>query len=248
MYVKLAVAGATVLAAAGLGGGLGGRALSTQALVNTAPSRTITATGNGQATATPDILNVTLGVQTNATTATRALATNNIETQAVINKVEADGVAAKDVQTSQLSLNANYSPQGQKINSYTASDVLTVTIRQLSRAGRIIDDAVSAAGNDAQLQYISYSVSDPTTVSEQAHADAVYQAHAEAAAMAAAAGVTLGAAQTVTDINVSSPAGYGIPLAATGSGTAGGPASIPVPVQPGTQSYTVQVAVTYAID
>lgn len=54
------------------------------------------------------------------------------------------GVAAKDIQTSQLSINPTYTKE--KITGYQVTNVVTVTLHDVKNAGAIIDAAKSAAG------------------------------------------------------------------------------------------------------
>ncbi len=206
-------------------------------------ARTITATGSGQAEGTPDLLTVSLGVQSSGASAQATLASNNTEAQAVIAKLEADGVAAKDIQTTQLSVNPQFGDNGRQVTGYQASDIVTVKIRQLGQAGRIIDDAAAASGQDARIDGLSYSVQDPGPLEAAARADGVAQATTEAKAMAGAAGVTLGRVVQVTD--ASSP--QVMPYAPSYSAAAGSVGAPPVPVQAGSEDVTAQVTVVFAV-
>jgi len=219
------------------------RAVEAAAPGPSAAPATITATGTGRASGAPDLLTVTIGVETNGPGAKGVLATNNAEAAALIGKLEADGVAAKDIQTSQLSLSPVYAnDQPPRLTGYQATDTVTVRFRQLDKAGAVLDDAVEAGGNDARIQWASYSVADPGPLLAAARADAVHQAVAEVKAMAAAEGVTLGAMKSVTDAS----APQVIPFAAA-AGAMAGAAAAPVPVQPGTEDVTADVSVSYAV-
>jgi uncharacterized protein YggE len=221
-------------------------ASATGAVTPTAP--TITASGQGQASGPPDMLTVTIGVQTNGPTAHGVLATNNTEAAALIAKVESDGVQAKDIQTTQLSLNpvyANPAPnEPPRLTGYAADDTVTISIHQLDRAGAILDDAVSAGGSDTQIQAASYSVQNTGPLIAAAHADAVAKAVAEAKAMAAAAGVTLGPLRAITDVTQPQVVPYNGAMSAAAASPTGAP---PVPVQAGTENVTAQVSVSYDV-
>ena len=56
---------------------------------------------------------------------------------------------------------------------YTATNSVNATIRAIDKAGATIDAATKAAGNDARVNAISFSVSDPTAVGGEARAQAV---------------------------------------------------------------------------
>jgi uncharacterized protein len=210
----------------------------------TTAASTITATGTGSASGTPDLLTVTIGVETNGPAAKGVLATNNAEATALIGKLEADGVAAKDIQTSQLSLNPVYAnDQPPRLTGYQADDTVTVRFRQLDKAGAVLDDAVAVGGNDSRIQWATYSVEDTGPLLAAARADAVRQAVAEAKAMAAAAGVTLGPIKSVTDAS----APQVVPFAGAAAASAPAAMGTSVPVQPGTEDVTADVSVTYAV-
>ncbi len=203
---------------------------------------TITATGEGMASGRPDLLTVTLGVQTNGPTAKGVLETNNSEAGALIDKLQVDGIAPDDIQTAKLTLNPVYD-QSDHLTGYQAADTVTVRAHQLDRAGSVIDDAVTAGGADSQVQSIEFSVADDGPLLAAAHADAVRQPVAEAKAMAAAAGVSLGSLESVTD--TSGPQVTPFVAAAGAMKTAAAPAA--VPIQPGTEQVTADVTVTYAV-
>ena len=215
----------------------------------TAPAapRVITATGQGQATGVPDLLTAILGVQTNGPDARTVLTTNSREAGALIDRLQADGVAAADIKTVQLSLNPVYDNPGPgvsaRVSGFAATDTVSVSIRRLDRAGVILDDAAAAGGSDTVIQSLGYSVADEGPLLAAAHADAVRQAQSAAKAMADAAGVALGPLQTVTDATPPQ-ALTTYPEAAV---AAAGPATVPVPVHAGTEQVTAEVTVAYAI-
>jgi uncharacterized protein len=243
----------TVAALTACSAGSSSRAVTTggpsaTVVATAASTRTITASGQGQASGVPDLLTATIGVQTSGPNARTVLTTNSSEAAALIAKLEADGVAAKDIQTVQLSLNpvyANPGPdQSPRLTGYSASDTLTVSVRQLDRAGAILDDAAAAGGSDTQIQSVSYSVQDTGPLLAAARADAVRQAEAAAKAMAGAAGVGLGPLRVVTDVTQPQVFPY---AAASAAASAAAPSSVPVPVQAGTEQVSADVTVTYDV-
>jgi uncharacterized protein YggE len=213
--------------------------------------QTVSATGHGQVEGTPDLLTITVGVQSSGARLQPTLATNNQEAQAVISKLEGDGVLAKDIQTSQLSVNPNYSQPtpnaAPKLVGYQVTDIVTANIHQLDRGGAIIDDAVAAGGNDSQVQSIVYSVENTGPLAAAARAAAVKQAEGEAQSMATAAGVHLGAVVAVNDL---AQPQYQCCVANGLSASIGAPSGggvSPAPLQPGQQIVTADVSVVYAI-
>ena len=167
--------------------------------------RTITATAEGQASGTPDLLTISLGVETSAPDAASALSSNNQEAGSLIAKLKSDGVAAADLQTTELRISPTYTQgtpsQPPQIDGYTVDDEVVAKLRQLGDAGQVIDDAANAAGNDIRLDSIAYSIDDDSALLTAARADAVREAAVRAHAMADAAGVSVGAVQTITDLS-----------------------------------------------
>lgn len=208
--------------------------------------RTVTASAEGRAEGAPDLLTVSLGVQTRNHTAQGALADNSTKAQALIAKLKGDGVADKDIQTAQLQVSPEYTGGGPgvapTVTGYVVNNVVTAKLRKLDRAGSLIDDAVGAAGNDARVNTIGYSIDDDGALLASARADAVRQAQVRARAMAQAAGVTLGAVRAITD--VSPPQIQPMYLGAAG-GAAGVTSNAAPPLQPGTQRLTVSVVVVF---
>ena len=197
---------------------------------------TVTVTGNGSVTVVPDTLTLQIGATTNAPTAVGALDGNDGAVTRLQSVLRSAGVAASDMQTSDLQLSANTNSRG-TVTGYQASDQLTVTMHQLSSAGAVIDAAAHAVGNDVQIQGITFSRADTAPYERAARTAAVHQAATEAAALAAAAGDQLGGVVKITD-EVAQPPEV---LGATPSRAAA------VPVQAGTATVSAQVQVVYAL-
>src|SRR5688572_32726013 len=68
----------------------------------------ITVTGEVKATATPDRTSMSFGVQTEASTAERALAANSADVRRLIDALKAAGVSAKDLKTEQLDVSPRW--------------------------------------------------------------------------------------------------------------------------------------------
>jgi len=149
------------------------------------------------------------------------------------------GVAAADLQTSQLSINPPYAQDG-RIDGYDVSNLVTATLRDLAGAGALVDAAAAAAGDAVRVQRLSFSIDDDSAARATARAAAVKQAQAQAKQMAEAAGVTLGPLRPITEIPATTP--FAVP-AATGDATA----SAPVPIEPGTQELNVNAEVAYTV-
>lgn len=229
--IVLAGGGGTPAAAAGVALGRAG----------TCPggTPTVTAQGEGTAEGPPDLLTITLGVQTSAASASGALSQNSAAANAVVAKLEADGVAAADLQTSGLSIQPVYARNNSVITSYQVTNTVTVKLRNLSNAGAVIDDAAQAAGNAIQVDGIAFSIQNDSALQSQARQAAVQQATGFARAMAAGAGARLGSLCSLTD-DTSPPS----PLTFA---AAGSPAAGSTPIESGTQQITADVTVVYRL-
>lgn len=206
---------------------------------------TIAARGVGLVKGTPDTLRVVLGVETRSTGAQDALAQNNDKANALIKTLKDKGVEAKDIQTSQLSINPNYDNQGRRITGYQVDNQVTATIHDLAAAGALIDAAAAVVGDAVRVQSIGFSIDDDSALKAEARTQAVHQAQLQAEQMAKAAGVKLGAIRLISEVPANSPTPY---YDAVGRGAVGAPAAAaPAPVEPGQQELSLTVDVVWEI-
>ncbi|MFN3645060.1 MAG: SIMPL domain-containing protein [Gemmobacter sp.] len=207
-----------------------------------APAPRITVTGEGRTETAPDMATVSLGVQTRADTAAAALAENSAQLARVLARLKAAGIAERDLQTSGLGLGPqmDYSRDGQppRVVGYEASNQLTVRVRDLSRLGAVLDQAVGDGANT--LNGLSFGLSDPAAALDAARVQAVAEARRKARMMAEAAGARLGA---VLEMNEQ---GNGLdprPMFRTGAAME----AAAVPIAGGEVGYAVSVSVTWAL-
>jgi uncharacterized protein YggE len=230
----IAVALAALVAA---GATVGGLALAGSFASNSSGA-TIDVTATGLANGTPDLLNLEMGVSTNASSATASLAKNNTEMARLQRVFLGAGVKPSDLQTSDLSISPNYGPNG-NITGYGTTDSLSVTFRQIAKAGQVIDAAANAVGNDIQLSSVSFSISNSSSLLQRARASAMHAARIQASDLASASGQSLGPVVRVTDDESSTPPSTALPSFAA--------AKAAVPIQAGSEQVSVQVEVVYAL-
>jgi uncharacterized protein YggE len=211
---------------------------------------TLTVQGTGLSTGTPDLLTVTADVHVVGSSAAAALNADNLVADAVQSALTKGGIAAKNIQTTGLSVQPNYNyPNGTAVLSGYAVDnsvVVKITKSQFSSAGTLIDDVVNAGGNAVQLQSLAFSIADQRNLEDQARTDAVHQAVSHARSMAAAAGEALGEVCSLRDTTpVNQPELVpGSPIELNAATAA---SSVPVPLQSGTQQANAQVTIVYAL-
>jgi uncharacterized protein YggE len=202
---------------------------------------TIATRGIGKVTGTPDTATVLIGVSTQASSARSALDANNGKANALIQLLRTNGVAPKDVRTSQLSINPTYNDKAATITGYQVDNTVQATLHDLSKAGALLDAAVGAVGNAVRIQQISFSIGDDSALRAQARARAVSQAKAQAAQLAQAAGVTLGSIRSLTEVtDAGTPVTYDVRSAA-------GSSAASVPLEAGQQELAIAVDLVYDI-
>ncbi len=165
----------------------------------------IVMTGTGEATGVPDQLVFSLAVHTNASDVSTALSSANAATRHVLEAVKGDGVAAKDVQTTGLSINPTYDYSGDGppvITGYAVSESLSVLVRSLPDAGSVIGHAVKAGGNAVRLHDLRLQIGDEDALLRKARADAIAQAKMKAEQYAAASGRELGEVTSIREVHI----------------------------------------------
>lgn len=207
--------------------------------------RTVTVVGSGRASASPDIARVTLGVDVVNARLSVALSEVNKKTADIMAALKKAGVEEKNIRTADFNVipQQAYGPSGPgPITGYRVINTMRVTLRDLSKAGSVLDAAVGAGANT--IQGLTFTIEDIKPVEANARRDAMADAKAKAEALAQEAGASVRRVLTISEIVTGGP--IPIPLlatAATVEGMGGG-----VSISPGTQEVNVQVQATYEIE
>lgn len=231
--LRILIAAALVLAAAALAGV--GQPAPARGQGADGPARSITASGIGSVTTVPDRAHFSFGVQAQSRTASQALEAADAQLARVVAALRSAGIAQADIQTEQISLSPRTSEDGVQIVGYTAVSSVSVRVRNLDRAGPVVDAAVGAGAN--QVYGPSLTRSDQDALYRNALRAAYADARARAQALADAAGVTLGAMTSTVEGGGSAP----MPLAA------GRAEDAKAAVEPGTQEIQASVSVTFSV-
>ncbi len=205
------------------------------------PQRTITVTGTGLVTLTPDIAYIYIGVQSQDASASVATTDNNTRAQAVIDAIQAAGVADKDIQTTNFSIypQQQYDDKGNVTGIlYMVENTVYVTVRDLTKLGDLLDTSVRAGANS--INSISLDLADKTAALSQARSAAVAEARKQADELTGATGVSLGDVQTISYYDSTPPIAIQYSRAAMGGGDS-------VPVQAGSMQITTTVTIVYGI-
>jgi hypothetical protein len=209
------------------------------------PSRSLSVSGTGEVTTTPDKVTIAIGVQTNGEDVAQAVAENNRLTAAVQEAIVASGVSAAEIQTTYFSVwnTPIYDPAGGPTGqvTYYVDNTVTATLRDPSKLGAMLQAALSAGANT--VQGITFGVSDTKPFEDQARQKAMDDAMARAQMMATAAGIRLGKLISVST-SVSYPAS--MPYYAYADGRGGGGGGAP-PISSGTAEIEASVNLVYEI-
>ena len=172
-----------------------------------ATTGTLTVTGMATVETTPDLATLSLGVTTQGATAGAAMSANSAALAAVIARLKTAGIADRDIQTANLSLNPNWVTDGSgtasQIQGYTATNMLTIRIRALGTTGAVLDAAISDGAN--ALNGLYFGLQNPRPAEDEARKQAVADAVARATLLAGAAGITLGPILAINDGGAAPP-------------------------------------------
>jgi uncharacterized protein YggE len=207
------------------------------------PQAGITVTGTARVAGTPDTLRLDLSITTKADSIAKALADANTRTSKVHAALTRNGVAAKDLQTSNLTISPDYSYPSDgvpRLNGYTVTESVTAAIRDLRKASNAINAVTTAGGNAVQVGGLSLDLEETGKLAAAARDQAVTDARTKAEQYAKAAGRDLGQLVTISE-SVSTPPPVDFSRAAADS--AGTKA---IPIAPGTEFVGVTVTVVYA--
>lgn len=209
-----------------------------------APTRSLSASGNGIVYLVPDLAYINIGVQSRDGDVGVALRKNNAQAQAISKVLTDMGVEQKDIQTSAFNVypQPQYSPTGEITQTdYVVDNMVVVTIRDLSKLGEMLDAVVKAGANN--INSIQFDVTDKETAIVNARKAAIEDAKNTAQQIASAAGVELG---EITSVNTYT-AGGPTPLFEGKGGMGGVYAAPQAPVSAGQLVLTVNADITYAI-
>lgn len=169
----------------------------------------------GKSTRTPDLAVFSAGVTTQAKTAGDALSENANRMTSVIAALRKAGIAERDIQTSNLSVNpiygqpvrlpdGSYEQQEQVIVGYQATNQVSVRQRKLDSYGKVIDTLVASGAN--QVNGPSFQIDNSDAAMDEARIEAMKKARTRADLYAKAAGL-----RVVRVLTISENAGWSPP-------------------------------------
>jgi uncharacterized protein len=206
--------------------------------------RSIEVTGEGSVSAAPDFARVSLGVTTTAKDAREAMAANAKSANALVALIKAQGVSPADIQTSEISISPMFSnqPTAQAgtptITGYSVSNNVTVTVRDISSLGALLDKAVAAGAN--AIYGIGFGENDPSALLDKARPLAVADARRKAEIYALAGGAKIGRLMELTEEAGARPIAFAARAYAQG-------AAAPTPIEAGQDKLTVTIMARFEL-
>ena len=223
-----------------IGAGMAAIVLATASVASAADPQ-ITVTGSGEVQVSPDMAVLDLGAQLRAETAAAVMAQTAETTQALLDALEAAGIAAADIQTRRAGLRPVFE-QSQNGDAapvpvaFEADSLLTVKVRDLSVLSGIYGAASEAGAT--RFDGLRFELSDPAEALAGARGAAVGDARLRAETYAQAAGLTLGSVLEIAEPG-SNPRPMEFRSMAADMGA--------MPVAPGSLTVSAQITVVYAL-
>lgn len=222
--------------------------LAPAAAVAASPTQ-IVVTGQGSATAMPDMATENFTISTNADRAADAAGDNNARYERLTKALTALGIAASDIRTT--SYNVSYTPPPppqpaqpggvipqRERTGYFVYRGISVTLHRLAQVGKAIDTAIAAGVTD--IGGVSFGLADRKAQQAAALRSAVRDARSQAEAMAAAAGLHLVRVRVMQQGFSQGP----VPMVKMAADMAPAPAP-PTQIEPGSVETQATVTITY---
>jgi len=228
---------------------LGASALPTVAAAQQASiTQTIAGTrldinATGEVTRVPDVAVISAGVVSRSATATAALQDSADRMARVLEVLKRAGVADRDVQTSNVSLNPEYRyPQDQapQLVGYTASNSVTIRFRDIRNSGKILDALVKEGAN--QINGPMLEIDKPEEALDEARAKAIASGRARADLYARSLGM-----RVVRVVSVNESGGYAPPPPMPVAMMAARGERDETKIAPGEQKLQVNLAMTFEL-
>ncbi len=156
---------------------------------------TITVTGTATVQLEPDMVMITLGVEAIDPEVLNAQKTVNETMAKVIEALTGEelAIAEEDIATSEYYINEryeyDYGTGKSEMIGYAATAMLSICVREIDKAGAVIDAAMQAGAN--RLNGVEFMSSNQTDARDQALTIAVQDGMRKAKVIAAAAGIQL---------------------------------------------------------
>lgn len=229
-----------------------------------APGNTLlTVSAEGTGRREPDLAVFSAGVTTQGPSAAEALGENARAMTRVVAALRRAGIAERDIQTSNLSINPVYAdperdamnaarasgqpyvppapdPQGPRILFYQVNNSVSVRQRDLDSFGQVIDTLAAAGAN--QINGPAFQLDEPGPALDEARLEAIATARQRAELYAGATGL-----RVVRIVSISEGGGHYAPPAIFVTAQRAGAPPPPTPMQPGELEMNANVTVLFEL-
>lgn len=247
---RFALGSAIVLAAAAMAGTASAQQAGTTPAID-AGHTLLTVNAEGRTSRQPDIATFNAGVSSSGKTAGEAMSANSANMAKVIAALKRAGIAERDIQTSNLSLDPVYADRSRQpaadpleqqvpqIIGYQANNSVTVKHRDLKNFGKVIDTLIAAGAN--QVNGPNFMIDQQDAALDDARVAAVKKARERADLYARAAGM-----KVVRLVSISESGGYSPPTPMYRM-VAAQAADASAPIAPGEVSLQMNVTVQFEL-
>jgi len=205
---------------------------------------TIEVTGTASVDVSADRARVSLAVESREKTASASAQANAQAMTGVLAALRGAGLEGLDIETYGYSLSPVYTTvmqdgnRVQRIDGYRAQNNVRATVTDMKAVGRVIDVATNAGAN--RVSGIAFEASDLEAAQQQALTEAVRRARAQARTMADALDRVLGPPLEARGGSQSPSPRPGLAMAAARF-------EADTPVEPGDQTVSASVTITFAL-
>jgi uncharacterized protein YggE len=216
---------------------------------------TISVTGDGEVFATPDIATFTWSVTETGANVKDAQTKATTKVNAALESLKQNGIEEKDIKTVNFNANPKYEftqsvctsfscpPSKQTLVGYEVTQSVSVKVRAVDNAGKVIDGVTSAGVSE--VSSLSFTVDDQDALIAQARGEAIKKAKAKAKVLAKDLDVDL-----VRIVSFSDGNGYPTPIMYKMDAMtlqAGREASVAPSLPTGENKITSNVTITYEV-
>jgi uncharacterized protein YggE len=204
--------------------------------------RTFSVSGEGKEVVVPNIAEIRIGVISEGLDLTTLQKENSEKMNRIINFLKEKGIDEKDIQTENYSVSPkyDYSKPPYRIVGYSISQNLKVKVRDLSKIGEILSQAVNYGANNVSGP--NFTVDDKEVYLEKAREKAIKNAKEKAEKIAKTAGFKLGKIVSIYESSPYEPYPFMLKEMEVGSPEISQPQ-----IEPGSQEIKVQVNITFEI-
>ena len=200
--------------------------------------------GQGTVTVTPDIAMLSLGVEVQAANVAEAQTQATEAMDEVMAALTDNGVAEKDIQTQYYNIRQvtkwDRDKEEEIVVGYQVTNTVNAKIREIAKAGTVIDAVATAGGDLIRIDSIDFSVDDPSAYYEEAREEAMADAKDKAEQLAELAGGRLGKATYISESSQVPPPIYRQAVYEEAVATS-------TPISPGEMEISLTIQIAYAL-